>query len=88
MWALIGAVDPALKPIAAPLRELGYNGVTYGKYFYPIDALVYTRESLAAYNVTGSNTAGGVGVLMINAKNKTIGQIDAVLKNKTYTPLF
>lgn len=88
MSAMTVAVDPALKTIAAQLRELGYNVVTYGKYNYPIDALVYIGESLAAYKVTGSNTAGGVGVLMINAQNKTIRQIDTALKNKTYTPLF
>ena len=59
MSAMTVAVDPALKTIAAQLRDR-YNVVTYGKYNYPIDALVYIGESLAAYNVTGSNTAESV----------------------------
>ena len=85
---MIVAVTPNLNTLANQLRELGYDVVMYGSYNHPIDALVYSGESLATSNVTSANTGGSYGVLMINALNKTINQIDNSLKNRTYTPLF
>lgn len=85
---MIVAVAPALKKIAAGLRELGYDVVTYGKYNHPIDAFVYLGESLASSKVISSAATGSYGVLMVNAQNKTIKQIDSILKSRTYTPLF
>lgn len=85
---MIVAVTPGLKNLATQLRELGYEVVTYGQYNHPIDALVYSGESLATTNVTSANTGNSFGVLMVNAQNKTIKQVDNSLKNRTYTPLF
>lgn len=85
---MIVAVSPTLGVIARQLRELGYNVVTYGKYNYPIDALVYVGESLKTAKVTGAASPGWHGVLMVNAENKTIAQIDYMLKNRTFSPLF
>lgn len=85
---MIVAVTPGLNTLAEQLRELGYDVVTYGAYKYPIDALVYSGESLAAANVISANTGGAFGVLMINSSNKSVKQIDNALKNRTYTPLF
>ncbi len=82
------AVSPMLTTIAEQLRELGYDVVCYGSYKYPIDALVYSGESLSEANVLSAGTGGTYGVLMINAQNKTIKQIDNALKNRVYTPLF
>ena len=80
------AVTKGLAALAEQLRALGYNVVTYGEYTYPIDALIYLGEGLARFGVTSA--AGAPGVLMINAKDKTISQIDGALKRRTYTPLF
>lgn len=85
---MIVAVSSALTTIAEQLRGLGYNVVTYGKYNYPIDAFVYTDENLLSANVMGAATPGWHGVLMINAENKTINQIDYMLKNRIFSPLF
>ncbi|OQB14600.1 MAG: hypothetical protein BWY15_01112 [Firmicutes bacterium ADurb.Bin193] len=82
------AVTSNLTTIAAQLRDLGYDVVTYGAYNYPIDAIVYSGEALSEANVTTANVSSSAGVLMINAKNKTIKQIDNSLKNRVYSPLF
>lgn len=85
---MVVAVTPGLNNLANQLRELGYEVVTYGKYNHPIDALVYSGEILAETNVVSANTGSSYGVLMINAKNKSLKQVDNSLKNRTYTPLF
>ncbi|MDR0406216.1 MAG: YkuS family protein [Clostridiales bacterium] len=89
---MIVAVTPELTRLAGQLRELGYDVVTYGAYRRPVDALVYSGQGLAARevgaNLTGANTGGSYGVLMVNASNKTVSQIDNSLKNRAYTPLF
>lgn len=85
---MIVAVSPSLPNIAEQLRDLGYDVVSYGSYKYPIDALVYSGESLVSMNVFSANSGSLYGVLMINAQNKTIKQIDNALKNRIYTPLF
>ncbi|MCK9479295.1 MAG: YkuS family protein [Firmicutes bacterium] len=85
---MIVAVTPALRTVAEQLRERGYNVVTYGKYNHPIDALIYTGENLLSANIIASAAPGWHGVLMINAENKTISQIDYMLKNRVFSPLF
>jgi len=82
------AVAQNLKTIAEQLRKLGYEVVTYGEYNFPIDAFVYTGENLLSANVIESASPSWNGILMINAENKSIKQIDFILKNRTYTPLF
>ncbi|MDD3766314.1 MAG: YkuS family protein [Eubacteriales bacterium] len=81
------AVAPQLKTLAGQLRERGYNVVTYGKYKYPVDALVYVG-SMEDYRTLKGSTVGHFGILMINATNKTVDEVDNALKNRLYSPLF
>ncbi|NLB80987.1 MAG: hypothetical protein GX800_05125 [Clostridiaceae bacterium] len=85
---MVVAVTSVLGAVAQQLRALGYNVVEYGKYNYPIDALVYLGEGLLSSRMLGCADSSGQGVLMVNAQNKTIAQIDYALKNRVYTPLF
>ena len=83
---MVIAVTNGLGTLSERLRALGYDVVTYGAYKYPVDALVYSGEGLSELEVTSA--ANRAGVLMINAQGKTVGEIDAMLKRRTYTPLF
>ena len=64
---MIVAVTSALDDIAGQLRRLGYEVVAYGKYEYPIDALVYTGENILSSAFINSAASGWGAVLMVNA---------------------
>lgn len=81
------AITQGMQYIGERLRELGYNVVEYGKYKNRIDAVVYSGHYLAAAQMVSTNFSGNNGVLMINATNKTIEQIDQYLKRKVYSGL-
>lgn len=81
------AISPELNTLANQLRERGYNVVTYGKYNYPIDALVYTGK-MEDYRTLKGSTMGYFGILMVNATNKSVDEVDIALKNRLYSPLF
>jgi hypothetical protein len=98
---MIVAVQRGLENIKELLRDRGYDVVTLGEYNYPIDAIVYTGQGLEASYISNNNfphlishtigydrTDRSYGVLMINATNKSIEEIDYMLKNKVYSPLF
>jgi len=77
--------------ICEKLREAGYEVVTFGRYNYPIDAVLYSGAEMPAMNactgVFDANRSGG-GIFMINCENKSIDEIDNILKNRVYTPIF
>lgn len=81
------AIAPELNTLANQLRERGYNVVTYGKYKFPIDALVYTGN-MEDYTTLKGSTMGYFGILMVNATNKTADEVDIALKRRLYSPLF
>ena len=98
---MVVAVQKGLENIKELLREKGYEVVTFGEYNYPIDAVVYTGNNLETSYIKNNNmpnmtidTMGheasqrSYGVLLVNATNKSIEEIDYILKHKVYSPLF
>ena len=85
------AISPGLSGMAAQLRERGYNVVEYGRYSFPIDALVYLGGA-GDYNVFTDthlrSASRHFGILMVNAENKTVDEVDSALKRRLYSPLF
>ncbi|NLM50008.1 MAG: hypothetical protein GX196_03540 [Clostridiaceae bacterium] len=87
---MIVAVQKGLNELKEQLRNMGYDVVTYLEYDHPIDAIVYENIDISQ-NLFSSNYHsfdGNFGILMVNAKNKTAQEIDAILKKKVYSPLF
>ena len=79
------AVQEGLNEIESGLIDLGYDVKILGKYFGYVDAVVYTRSNSEMLNtLVPSNN----GILMINAKNKTVKEIDLIITRKVYSPLF
>ena len=85
---MVVAVTKGQTELSNQLRELGYDVVTYGEYNLPIDAIVYSGASMANAPMTNANFGSSYGVLMISATNRTIKEIDNILKKRTYSPLF
>ena len=82
------AITKGLKEIEDGLRQIGYEVVRYGNYNLPIDAVVYSGASIASSQMSNANFGNATGILMINATNKSVSEIDNCLKRKTYSPLF
>lgn len=95
---MVVAVDYGLGDISGQLREKGYTIVSYPEYKGVVDAFIYkdqTASNMGSYensevgqsleNDTFGNTQG---VLIINAKNKDLSQIEQILKTRVYSPLF
>lgn len=85
---MVVAVTKGMHDVEKGLLQLGYEVVEYGRYTMPIDAVVYYGSHLDSAQMTRSNFGGNTGILMINATNKSIQDIDNCLKRRTYTPLF
>ena len=81
------AVTKGTEYIGARLKDMGYHVVEYGRYKNRIDAVVYTGAQLSETSPVSTNFSGGDGILMINAQNKSIQQIDEYLKRKVYSGL-
>lgn len=95
---MVVAVEDGLEQISEALRKLGYTIVSYPDYGGVVDAFVY-KESISSHieeyqNISQMNAMDEYnninphGVLIINANNKSINQIEQILKNRIYSPLF
>lgn len=90
---MVVAVQKGHENIKQQLRVRGYDVVTIGEYHQAIDAMIYfgsiteDAQMKAGMDMTFSNGISN-GVLMINAQNKSISEIDMILKQKVYSPLF
>lgn len=87
---MIVAVEGSLKELKKDLQRMGYNVVCYETYNYPVDAIVYESIHLKPCNDFNFISSEGKqsGILMIYAKNKTVYDIDNILRTRTYSPLF
>lgn len=92
------AVESGLQNISEELRKKGYTIVAYPEYKGIVDAFIYKEDMInsirqyqnSVMNDTMENDYSNTlkGVLVINANNKNINQIEAILKNRVYSPLF
>lgn len=86
---MIVAVESTLGDLKKALKGYGYNVVDYELYNFPVDAIVYESIHLkpcSKHNFLSENLRSGI--LMIYAKNKTIDEIDNILRTRTYSSLF
>lgn len=79
---MVVAITEGMGEVAHKLRGMGYCVVKFGEYKNRIDAVVYTSGQLAEIQPVSTNFVGTDGILMINAKGKTIGEIDSFLKRR------
>ncbi len=95
---MVVAVENGLGDISRKLAERGYTIVSYPEYAGVVDAFIYS-ESILSNNESYQNSdmnqslenytaSSPQGVLIINAKNKNIAQIEGILRTRTYSPLF
>lgn len=86
---MVVAISKDVLDLREKLSELGYTVVVLGEYNYPIDAMIYTEYTPEISYISSNNIpVDNYGILMINAKNKDIEDIDKILKRKVYNPLF
>lgn len=90
-------VQEGLNYIKNELNNLGYEvvdikDVNDGQ---NIDAIVYMADGhdIEYHNVltnmnSGIDMEGNMGTILINAKGKTTKEIDSIIKNRIYSPLF
>lgn len=86
---MVVAVECSLKNLKNALAEIGYTAVDYETYNFPVDAIVYESIHLkpcSKHNFLNEKLQSGI--LMIYAKNKTIDEIDNILRTRTYSSLF
>ena len=84
---MVVAVENGLENIKRGLADLGYHVVDAFGYKGAIDAYVYENIGISAldnYNSITQNREYFTGVLIVNAKNKSINDINNVLKNRIY----
>ncbi|HOA97753.1 YkuS family protein [Acetivibrio saccincola] len=95
MVFLVVAIQRGLEDIKNQLEQRGFDVVCIENYNYPVDAIIYKGNSFNISCVSRNNmpefTMGKraqYGVFMINSQGKTIDEIEEMLKNRCYTPLF
>lgn len=95
---MVVAVENGLEELSAQLREKGYTIVSYPEYTGVVDAFIYKEKissDIEPYQDNGLNqsienygSTGQKGILIINVANKSIMQIEEILKTRIYSPLF
>lgn len=88
------AVQSGLDNIKSGLDGLGYEVVDIND-SNSVEAVVYMADG---YNINyhnqlvsmneGEDISGNKGVMLINATGKTVEQIDYIINNRIYSPLF
>ncbi len=93
---LVVAVDERLKEIKEGLEKRGYQVISLIENV-PVDAIVYYQDGQYKQNTgVGMSYSSQLfqmenssnGVFLINAYNKSLEEIDQMLQNRTYSPLF
>jgi len=95
---MIIAMESGLENISEQLRKKGYTIVSYPEYKGMVDAFIYKEDMISGINqyqnnmmtnaLENNNTSESKGILIVNANNKNADQIEEILKNRIYSPLF
>ena len=95
---MVIAVENGLGELSKALREMGYTIVSYPEYRGVVDAFIYKDEissGIGSYQTNSLNqslenyeSSSPKGVLIINASNKDVIQIEKILRTRIYSPLF
>ena len=81
------AVQQDLEEIKKGLENEGYEVVDYGDSGH-IDAIVYKSIYEGLKNLNNSVDSNAYGAILINANNKTIGEIKHIIETRRYERLF
>ncbi|NLM13227.1 MAG: hypothetical protein GX209_05735 [Epulopiscium sp.] len=96
---MIVAIARGLEGFKEKLEQRGYQVVYEDEYSYPVDAYIYInhpnwmefsdeiRPELTS-SIEKRSQHKHQGVLIINAQNKSIDEIEQILNNRVYSPLF
>ncbi len=81
------AVENGLESIKSYFYKKGYNIVELNNSH--IDAVIYLRSINLSQSISNSMSSHNkVGILMINAYQKSNEEIERILKSRLYSPLF
>ncbi len=98
MYVVIIGIQKGLDSLKEQLEKRGYYVVEAEQFQHGVDVYIYrgiqAEGVLENFSVTkqapmaGIRDSSSLGVLMINAYNKTIDEIEEILQNRVYTSLF
>ena len=94
------AISKSLHGLKANLENLGYEVIFDDEIKTPVDVYIYVKDgsqpTLYSTNQMLSNVAFSdpfamsqhVGTLLINGKDKSVEEIQYIIENKVYSPIF
>lgn len=95
---MVIAVEVGLEETSRKLKERGYTIVSYPEYAGVVDAFICKDNIPNNMGVFQDNEIDSPlesyayskqhGILIINATNKSISQIEDILETRVYSPLF
>lgn len=96
---MVIAIQRGLEGLKEKLEQRGYRVYYEDEYTHPVDAYIYNNHSniMDTDYDFGSALTSSIekrynhnhrGVLLISAKNKNIEQIEQIINNRVYSPLF
>lgn len=92
---MVVAIQEGLGEIKKELLKRGFDVVDLETYNYPIDAIIYKGTSFQISYVSGNNMpamSSGIrenyGVFMVNSNNRSIDELENMLRTRYYSPLF
>lgn len=81
------SVEEGLRDIKQGLRSQGYEVYDF-KDNIPSDAYIYSGHNTGLHSLNNSINPGADGSLLVNADGKSLGEIQHILNNRLYSPLF
>ncbi len=81
------AIEQGLEEIKQELENRGYEIVDYKDKGH-IDAIVYKNINDDIGNINNSTDGNIDGAILVNANNKTIDEIEYVIRTRKYEKLF
>lgn len=84
---MVISLSPEIMHLKDPLEDMGFFTVPFSKNDIPVDALLYYDENFISRNGLLMDTQTTQGVLLVNVRNKSIEEIEMILRYRTYSPL-
>ncbi|MBU5451492.1 YkuS family protein [Acetivibrio sp. MSJd-27] len=84
---MVISLSPEIMHLKEPLEDMGFFTVPFSKNDIPVDALLYYDENFISRNGLLMDTQTTQGVLLVNVRNKSIEEIEMILRYRTYSPL-
>ena len=84
---MVISLSPEIMHLKDPLENMGFFTVPFSKNDIPVDALLYYDENFISRNGLLMDTQTTQGVLLVNVRNKSIEEIEMILRYRTYSPL-